>query len=247
MKKILKILAILLGILFLGGAVLYFAVHEKEPQGEHPDAADTLAREMLEAIDVAAWDTTRWVRWSYPPGHHYLWDKARDLVRVQWNDYSVVLQTTTQQGYAVEGGANLEGKKAEKALQKAWQFFCNDSFWLNAPAKCFDPGTTRSLVTLKDGRQGLKVQYSSGGVTPGDAYVWLLDENNRPTSWKMWVKILPVGGLEFTWENWTQLSSGAWIAQNHQLRNIDLELTNLAGGELDAVGLAEDPFSEFAF
>ena len=109
----------------------------------------------------------------------------------------------------------LEGKEKEKAIQTAWSLFANDSFWLVAPYKIRDSGTSRKVIILENGEKGLLVTYSSGGVTPGDSYLWILDEDGRPKSWKMWVKIIPVGGLEFTWENWQQ-QGGAWFAPIHK-------------------------------
>jgi hypothetical protein len=82
-----------------------------------------------------------------------------------------------------------------------------------APYKVRDPGTERKVVNTKMGK-GLLVTYTSGGVTPGDSYLWILDQNNRPVKWKMWVSIIPLGGLEFTWEDW-QKHEGAWFAPTH--------------------------------
>jgi hypothetical protein len=91
------------------------------------------------------------------------------------------------------------------------------------------------------------VTYSSGGVTPGDSYVWILDESGRPTSWKMWVSVLPIGGLESKWSGWTQLSTGAWIAQAHPSKIYTLKITNLKGGNsLDLFDRSEDPFDLLA-
>ena len=135
------------------------------------------------------------------------------------------LNTVT--GQAMKNGKALSGAENEASVKAAWKHFCNDSFWLNAVVKAFDPGTTRTLVDLPDGRKGLKVQYSQGGVTPGDAYVWILDEQGLPTSWKMWVEIIPVGGLEFTWQDWATLSTGAKIATFHKSSILDLSLIHI--------------------
>jgi len=44
----------------------------------------------------------------------------------------------------------------------------------------------------------------------------------------MWVGILPVGGIEFTWENYVYLSSGAMIAQDHWLYGaVNIDITNV--------------------
>ncbi len=91
------------------------------------------------------------------------------------------------------------------------------------------------------------VSYTSGGVTPGDSYLWILDENGLPESWKMWVKIIPVGGMEFTWEKWTELSTGAKVATYHHHKLLDLDISNLkAATSLSAFGLQDDPFQPIA-
>ena len=110
--------------------------------------------------------------------------------------------------------------------------------------KAFDPGTERSIVKLKDGREGLKVQYNTGGVTPGDSYVWFLDENGQPEAWKMWVSIIPLGGIENSWEGWQTLSTGAKISTTHTFLGKKREfLTGVkAGMNLSDFGLGEDPF-----
>lgn len=245
MKKGLKILGIVLGTLIATVAILWFMVNEKEPQGKSTAAADQLAEKMMAAVNKTVWDSTHWVSWRFQNRNSYIWDKSRDLVQVTSDDITVLLHTKSIVGKAYQNGQALQGKAEKEAIEKAWNSFCNDSFWLNPVTKAFDPGTTRSIVTLADDRKGLKVKYASGGVTPGDAYVWILDENNRPVAWKMWVQIIPVGGLEASWEDWTQLSSGAWISTTHEMlgRNIEMIQQLKAGTTLEGIGLQTDPFT----
>ena len=219
-------------------------MNESEPTGSPSAEADAMANKMLRAIDQPGWDSTRYVQWTFPGGHDYLWDKAANNVRVQWKNNEVLLHTKTVAGKAFVDGNAIDGDEANELVQTAWGYFCNDSFWLNAPAKAFDPGTSRKLVTLDDGREGLMVKYDSGGVTPGDSYVWILGENGLPKAYKMWVKIIPVGGMEFSWENWKTMSTGCKIAQTHQSVGPTLELTNIkVGMDLAAVGEGDDPFA----
>ena len=244
MKKVLKWTGISLSVLLIGLALFGWWMNEPRPRGLPAAEADELAFKMLRAVDKSAWDTTRFLQWSFPGGHDYLWDKSRDLVAVTWKDNRVLLRTRSVTGKAFTAGRAVSGEAADRLIQKAWAIFCNDSWWLIAPYKVFDPGTQRSLVTLEDGRQGLMVEYASGGVTPGDAYVWLLDESGLPVSYKMWVKILPVGGLEFAWEDWQTLQTGARIAAVRK-GPWTLSIGKISGAaSLAGVGLTEDPFAE---
>ena len=202
LKKILKWIGIIIGLIILAVVITGLALNESKPVGASGPEADALANKMLSAIDKPAWDSTKYVQWTFKGMHTFLWDKERNFVRISWGDKEVLLHTKTVTGKAFKDKKEVLGDEANKMIQSAWSYFCNDSFWLNAPAKAFDPGTSRSIVKLEDGNNGLMVSYDSGGVTPGDSYLWILDDNGLPKSWKMWVKIIPVGGVGSTWENW---------------------------------------------
>ncbi|MEM9921175.1 MAG: hypothetical protein AAF990_23950 [Bacteroidota bacterium] len=240
LKWLLSLLGVLL-ILIIGSFLLF---NESKPTGRTGPEADQLARKMLQAVDKAAWDTVGVIQWTFKGMHDFVWDKKRHWTIVEWDGQKVVLNINTIKGRAWKDGAELQGAAAEEMVRKAWEYWCNDSFWLNAPVKAFDPGTSRSIVDLEGGRQGLMVSYESGGVTPGDSYLWILDENALPTAWKMWVKIIPFGGLEFSWEDWTEIEGGAQIAQFHKSKILELDISNLkAASDLKAFGFEDDPFA----
>ena len=245
MKKTIKLfgfaIVFLLAVLF----VLWLIYNEKEPQGQAGPAADQMAEKMMAAVDKPAWDTTRYIQWTFANGNHrYFWDKERNLVKINWKQNEVLLDTKKTEGRAWQKGIEIKNGNTNKLVHKAWAYFCNDSYWLNPVVKAFDPGTERSIVTLGDGRTGLKVKYKSGGVTPGDAYVWILDENYRPQAWKMWVKIIPLGGIENSWEGWTTLSTGAEISTTHTFFGKQMVFLKdvKAGMKLSDFGFEQDPF-----
>ncbi|MEM6967236.1 MAG: hypothetical protein AAF573_20910 [Bacteroidota bacterium] len=248
MKKFFKWFFIGLTVLLLLLTIFGFFMHESLPESTPSQEADTVAQKMMRAVNKTAWDTTAILSWDFAGSRQYLWDKSRNFVKVTWKDDNVVLlHTKSVTGKAYQKGEEVTGDKAAKMVSKAWGHFCNDSFWLNAVVKAFDLGTSRSLIKTADDRDALLVAYESGGVTPGDAYAWILDESGLPKSWKMWVSIIPVGGLEITWEDWITLSTGAKVATLHKSRIFDLVLSDVKGSvSLAAHGIAEDPFLAIA-
>ena len=210
-------------ILLAAGAGLYY--HESRPVGVSGPAAEALADRMLAAVDAAAWDTTAYVAWDFAGRQRYRWYRDRDTVEVSWGDKRVRLHAETLTGVAFEGGLRQNGPHADELVAAAWAHFANDSFWLAAPFKVRDPGTSRALVETEDGRDALLVSYDSGGVTPGDAYLWHLGDDGLPTRYEMWVSILPVDGVDATWEGYRTLSTGARVATRHTIAGlVDLPL-----------------------
>ena len=80
-------------------------------------------------------------------------------------------------------------------------------------------------MQTEDGKQALLITYTKGGTTPGDSYLWHFDESGKPRSYQMWVDILPISGLEATWDQWTETESGAFLPTTHKLffLNLDME------------------------
>lgn len=221
----------------------YLILDKPLPAGTPGDKADSLAATIETALHKSAWDSTRWVTWDFPGDHHYLWDKQTHWVRVQWSDHSVVLYTKDLSRSQVRSSQTLSGEEEQSLIDEAWRSFCNDSYWLIAPYKLFDPGVQRSWVSENE----LLVQYESGGVTPGDAYLWEVGSDDRPVAYRMWVSIIPIGGIRATWEDWTTTATGAIISRKHNIAGIyTLHIENLQTGfTVKDIGLDGDPFASF--
>jgi hypothetical protein len=244
--KALKIILVVAAVFSTLVVTAFLLMNESEPEGKAGAQADRLAGQMLEALNVAAWDSTRYLQWTFVNNNRYLWDKGTNKVVVVSGSDSVILDATTVTGRAFgSNGAALSGAELDESVAVAWRNFCNDGFWLYAPFKVFDPGTVRSIVTLEDGSEALKVTYMEGGVTPGDSYLWILDADHRPKAWKMWVNILPVGGMEFTWDDWQQLPSGAWLSTMHASPVFDIAIRDVRSAQvLSELGVDADPFTD---
>lgn len=200
------------------------------PEGASGPAADALARKMESAVNAAAWAKTGAVRWFFGGRNHHLWDRAMNRCLVEFGDKRALIDLSAHRGRAWEGQTELQGDAAKSVLDDAHAKWINDSFWLNPVVKAFDEGVTRRLVPdPKEGAHQLLVEYSSGGRTPGDRYLWILEEDGTPKAWRMWVSVLPVKGAEASWERWVTLSTGAKISTMHRTSVFDLELTEVAG------------------
>lgn len=215
-----------LGVLIVAVfGILYLIYNKPLPEGKEGQAADELAYKMLSAIGYESYKNTRFIEWSFKGIHQYKWDKANGKVSVKWDDYTVNLNLNdTASSIVSKKNEELSAKESRDITNTAWGYFNNDSFWVVAPFKAFDKGTVRSLVSLEGGSEALLVYYSNGGTTPGDTYLWKLLPNGFPESYQMWVKIIPIGGLEATWDDWKVMESGVFLPTSHQLGPMNIDL-----------------------
>jgi hypothetical protein len=65
---------------------------------------------------------------------------------------------------------------------------------------------------MQDNQEALMITYASGGSTP-EIPMWFVDQNYMPKAWRMWVSIIPVGGLETTWEDWKTFQNNLKLQQ----------------------------------
>ncbi len=233
-KKALKVIGgiivfFTLPTLLLFGFV-YLKYNEDLPIGTQGLQADQLAIEMLQTLNEDAYLNTDYIEWTFKGSHHYKWYKSDQTCEVYWDKLTVLLDLENQDNSQVFVGEQAyNGIEKQKYITKAEGYFNNDSFWLVAPYKVFDNGVERRLVNTEDDKDALLVTYTSGGSTPGDSYLWHFDDTGKPKSYQMWVDILPIHGLEATWENWVTTDSGAQLPTFHKLLFLGLEMGDVKG------------------
>lgn len=245
MKILLRVLGGLVGLLLLLFAGAYLLYHEPLPEGTSGPEADRLARKMMAAVGSEDLNHTGILAWTFNGSHHYLWDRKRNLVEVVWRDNRVLLNLDQwEKGKAYDdGNETTDQVELDKRRGKAWEIFCNDTFWFIAPTKAFDKGVQRSIVPQEDGTNALLVTYNSGGVTPGDSYLWLLDADGVPNAFKLWVSVIPIGGVKATWEGWKTLKSGLKVPTLHHLGPVPLSISkSKTATTFEELGRAGDPF-----
>ena len=243
-KKNLRRLLVLLVVVIAVAAILFVVYNKPRPTGIAGPDAEAMGRQMLESVNADAWKRTGAVRFTFG-GHRHLWDRHRGFDRIEYDKHMVLLRIRNRTGRVWKSGTELDAAQSEGLLQKAYAHWVNDSFWLNPVVKIFDKGVTRSVVLDKKGSAHLLVEYSAGGITPGDAYLWSPGANGAPpTQWRMWTSIMPIHGLSASWEGWTELSTGARVATQHRFGPINLKLKDVAGAKslMELPGISQDPF-----
>lgn len=229
-------------VLFLVGLGATLALARPLPTGAPGPEAEALAERVAAAIGADAWARTGAVKFRFA-GHRYLWDRERNLVRYEDGRGVVLTEGWRPMGRAFVDGVEYGGAYKDRRVKKAYESFVNDAFWALAPTKLYDDGVTRSLVSTEAG-PALLVSYGSGGVTPGDSYLWEIGPDGLPTAFRLWAGILPVKGARATWSGWITLPTGVRVATERKFGPARLVVDEWGAAEyLAELVPGEDPFA----
>ena len=223
MRRTIKKIIIALIVISLGLVLVIQWLSKPLPESFTGPEADQFARDVQKALNIQGYDTISKIQFSFRD-HHYLWNKTEERVLVSWEDYQVDLILSE-----IENSKILQGdKELNRAdlIEKAKAYFYNDSYWLVAPFKFFDPGVVRSLVETDKGSKALLITHTSGGVTPGDSYLWYFDENLIPTHFELWVSIIPIKGISATWSSWVSKQE-VLFSTFHKLGPLEITIGDL--------------------
>ena len=221
-------------------------------------AADSLAFRVTEAAGgLDTWEALPGIafEWAFVRDsvevvrNWHVWDKTGDRVRSEFQigADSVVVAVFSPSafdpeapvGQAALNGTVLAGEIATEQLAGAQSRFINDSYWLLAPLKVFDPGVVRAVET-RDHVVGLALSFEGVGLTPGDRY-WLAvdDGSGATTGWAfvlesgnegdfVWLDPIdldtPLGPLSFATEKASRAGGSAILTEPEALLEIDESL-----------------------
>ena len=155
--------------------------------------------------------------------HHFFWDKKRGFVEVSWDNIKVQFDKKNLKNTVVfiDKKVITDTKKIKDLTYEAYSFFINDSFWLNPLFTINSPDSEKLYVSDRE----LLVTFNKGGVTPGDSYLFSLDESYRINSMKMWVSTIPIKGIKVTFEDYILLKKKIPFSTQHSLLGINKLIT----------------------
>lgn len=207
---------------FCTAVSLLFMLAPALPLSAQDDRAARVGHAMIDAMGgTAAWDHARYFRFDFTvvrsgkkvASFSHYWDRWDGRYRVEGEDahgvpWKAYFNVNTRQGDYFVNGVRTEGDTKSKGLENAYGRFINDTYWLLAPWKIFDPGVHIEYVgEVKDAAghdcDEIKLSFGEVGLTPKDLY-WmdvdksthLMDQwkfvlnggNDPPTvvAWKEW-------------------------------------------------------------
>lgn len=185
--------------------------------------ADTLARRVYDASGgPEAWHSLSYLRFTYALERNgerqrtvvHFWNRQTGDYRVEMRGpggqpYVALFNVNTLQGQAYWQGDTLDAASSAEQLEVAYRRFTNDTYWLLAPFKLFDPGVVRTYApdSSTAETEALHLSFGNVGLTPGDQY-WLFID--RATGRLVrWTYVLESDGPQttprsFVWEDYEE-------------------------------------------
>lgn len=187
------------------------------PKGEAGPQAEALAQKMLKAADYEKWLSVQAISFAFRVDDKIFWDKKRKLIEVQFDKKLIQFSELSGKSLCFEGERRLLDECGE-LTQKAIKRFYNHTFWINPAFHVTAPGTSRAIVN--DDGEKLLVSYASGGATPGDSYLFNVDEEGKIANMRMWVSVLFVKGITAKFGEYKSIEPGIRLALTHKVGGV---------------------------
>ncbi|MCS4033313.1 hypothetical protein GGP50_002900 [Salinibacter ruber] len=192
--------------------------------------ADSVAYRLLQAHGIDAWASSPYLRFNFgieTPGGaqtiaRHLWNRNTGAYRMEWSagpdsSYVALVNVRDPQegrlgGTVYLNGSELTGAAAETAREEAYGRFVNDTYWLLAPLKAFDPGVNRTYVPDSSTAEHdvIQLTFDDVGRTPGDRYwLYVSTETGRLDRWAYHLQGMPEDAPPqfYDWTQYRELSA----------------------------------------
>lgn len=197
-------------------------------RAETPDAkADALGKDLVASLGgEKAWDKARQFRFDFVVEREgktiarfsHSWDRYTGDYRVSGTDktgapFVVYFNVNSKEGEPYVNGKPMEPDAKDAMLKTAYGRFINDSYWLLAPWKIFDPGVHRSYDGEKPCPEGggmcdvLKLSFDNVGLTPKDIYwLWITRDGHKMVAWQYLLNGATEEPTTAMWKDWRNFS-----------------------------------------
>lgn len=174
--------------------------------------ADSVAYRLLQAHGANAWASAPYLRFNFglesPEGTQiiarHLWDRETGDYRIEWSSgpdsaYVALVNVRHAQNERLPGtvylnGTELTGSAGDEARRQAYARYVNDTYWLLAPLKTFDPGVNRTYLPDSSTAEHdvIHLTFDDVGRTPGDRYwLYVSTDTGRLDRWAYHLQGMP--------------------------------------------------------
>ena len=173
---------------------------EKNPaaDGFNLEASDTeaiaVADKVMEAMGGREnWDNTKIISWTFFGRRTHTWDKSTGRNRIDIPNGNLVIDMNihTKEGSVTRNGTAItEPDSIDIFMQRGYEMWVNDSYWLVMPYKLKDSGVTLTYMGIDNDQDGngahkLQLAFNDVGVTPQNRYHIFVDTTqNLITQWE---------------------------------------------------------------
>lgn len=191
---------------------------------------DSLAKRLADAHGGAAWASAPYLRFNFAVDRgsgegrpiRHLWNRTTGDYRVEWGPsddttYVALINVNEVQdglpaGTVYLDGSALRGARDTTMRTRAYRRFINDSYWLLAPLKMFDPGVNRTYQADSSDAEHevLHLTFGDVGLTPDDEYWFYVDaETGRLDRWAFRLQGMAddASPAAFDWTDYQTLSA----------------------------------------
>lgn len=151
------------------------------------DRAIAIADSVMEAMGGRKnWDNAKVIHWSFFGRRTHTWNKETGRDRIITADSSLIIDFNieTKEGSVFKNGEEItQPDSVKKYLNKGYEMWANDSYWLLMPFKLKDSGVTLRYAGLDTTQTGepaykLKLTFDKVGVTPENMYYVYVDTSD---------------------------------------------------------------------
>ncbi len=192
---------------------------------ERDPKADAVGKELIAAMGgEASWEKARQFQFDFVvvkddqavARFAHAWDRYTGDYRLKGVDkagapYTVYFNVNTKQGRAWVNGVAVQGAEKDKRIEAAYGRFINDTYWLLAPWKIFDPGVNLAYDGEKPCPGGgacdvLKLSFEGVGLTPRDVYwLWITKDGRRMLQWQYVLGGASDPPTTAAWKDWQKM------------------------------------------
>jgi len=194
-----------------------------------------IADEVMEKLGGREnWDKTRYLTWRLFGRRLHVWDKLTGDARIESKNLIVLMNVNTKSGRAWQDRQEITHPDSlKKALEKGYDFWINDSYWMFMPYKLKDSGVT--LKYYGEGKMAdssaadiLTLTFENVGITPQNKYLVYVDKTTRLVGqWDFFESASDTKPeISTPWKNWQKfgnilLSDGRGRGKHSDLAVLD--------------------------